>query len=116
MSASSSPSTPSTRTGGGDGGGDGGGNSRGPETRSQANRPPRLVGDWEDDRTPDDEPFYPPKQGLANPRNQRRGGLQIERRSSLPPLTYGNRREQCQAWIVDKTGTQNFHSFTLNRP
>ena len=75
---------------------------------AQIARPPRIQGDWTDDRTPADEHFYPPMAvaHAADRRNHRRSSNAslvpdrvVRGRTNRVAITYGNRRQQASAYL-----------------
>jgi hypothetical protein len=76
-------------------------------------RPPRIEGDWTDDRTPVAEHFYPPmaEAHAADCRTNRRSSVPsalpnrvVRGRANHIAITYGNRRQQARAHLGNSAG------------
>ena len=70
-------------------------------------RPPRIAGDWTDDRTPANEPFFPTIIGVDNAVHRPAqpstiAGHIVRGRVNHVPITYGNRRTEVVAFLNSK--------------
>jgi hypothetical protein len=70
-------------------------------------RPPRIAGDWTDDRTPADEPFFPSINGVDNAVHRSAqpstiAGRTVRGHVYHEPITYGNRRTEVVAFLNSK--------------
>jgi len=72
-------------------------------------RPPRIPGDWTDNRVPATELYYPPVERLGAGRQSaqapRAAGQFVRGVANTTAITYGNRREQVIAFLNSKDPT-----------
>lgn len=72
-------------------------------------RPPRIDGDWTDDRTPADELYFPSIAGVNIVRRSAQAptnvGRSVRGTENQTPITYGNRLTQVTAFLNSKDPT-----------